>query len=144
MNATMKKFGYPETLLEEYEHWAVVLRPAQVTLGSLVLVCKEEATAFASLSRHAFEELQTVIRAIESTLGARFTYDRINYLMLMMVDPDVHLHVIPRYQNPVEFMSFTFTDATWPGPPDITHKLAVPAAVFEALKAELAECWERG
>ena len=24
-------------------------------------------------------------------------YERINYLMLMMVDPDVHFHVIPRY-----------------------------------------------
>ena len=36
-NATMRKFGYPETLIRQWDHWAVLLRPAQVTLGSLVL-----------------------------------------------------------------------------------------------------------
>ena len=42
MNATMKKFGYPDTLIKEYSHWAVLLRPQQATLGALVLVCKDE------------------------------------------------------------------------------------------------------
>ena len=37
MNVTMQKFGYPDTLIAEYDHWVVLLRPSQVTLGSLVL-----------------------------------------------------------------------------------------------------------
>ncbi len=37
MNKTIVRFGYPATLVAEYEHWVVLLRPEQPTLGSLVL-----------------------------------------------------------------------------------------------------------
>ena len=37
MNETIRKFGYPATLVREFEHWLVLARPAQPTLGSLVL-----------------------------------------------------------------------------------------------------------
>ena len=43
---TLLKFNYPNTLLREYQHWAVLLRPKQVTVGSLVLICTEDAGAF--------------------------------------------------------------------------------------------------
>ena len=36
-NATILKFGYPQNLIHEGRHWAVLVRPAQPTLGSLVL-----------------------------------------------------------------------------------------------------------
>ena len=42
MNPTIEKFGYPTTLIREYEHWLVLLRPEQVTLGSLVLAAKSD------------------------------------------------------------------------------------------------------
>jgi len=32
-NTTLDKFGYPGTLIEDGPRWAVLLRPAQVTLG---------------------------------------------------------------------------------------------------------------
>ena len=41
MNPTIEKFGYPATLVEDFEHWLVLLRPAQPTLGSLVLAAKK-------------------------------------------------------------------------------------------------------
>ena len=97
VNVTMEKFGYPATLVEEYNHWVVLVRPAQVTLGSLVLVCKDDAAAFSAISPEAFGELAQVTKDIEATLSAFRAYDKINYLMLMMVDPDVHFHVLPRY-----------------------------------------------
>ena len=49
MNATMQKFGYPGSLVKEHHHWCVLLRPQQVTLGSLVLAAKSDATAFSDL-----------------------------------------------------------------------------------------------
>lgn len=49
-NATMTKFGFPRTLVAETAHWTVLVRPQQVTLGSLVLVCKEPVTAFGAAS----------------------------------------------------------------------------------------------
>src|SRR3546814_16377511 len=49
MNATIQKFGHPATLIAEFDHWIVLLRPARPTLGALVLAAKSEATAFGDL-----------------------------------------------------------------------------------------------
>ena len=45
----------------------------------------------------SFAELGDIVPAIEQALTAFTDYERINYLMLMMVDRQVHFHVIPRY-----------------------------------------------
>jgi diadenosine tetraphosphate (Ap4A) HIT family hydrolase len=117
MNETIRKFGYPATLVREYAHWVVLLRPAQPTLGSLVLAAKSDATAFGELEPAAFTELAEVIAAIETALKAAVNYERINYLMLMMVDPNVHFHVIPRYEGSRAFGGIGIADAGWPKPP---------------------------
>ena len=117
MNVTAVKFGHPDSMLAEFPHWLVLLRPAQVTLGSLVLVCKEEAERFGDISPEASRELQQVTARIEAVLTDTFQYDKINYLMLMMVDPDVHFHVLPRYAEKRSYEGLTFKDDAWPGPP---------------------------
>src|SRR4029450_3676317 len=108
MNETIKKFGYPATLIKEFEHWLILLRPAQPTLGSLVLAAKSDATAYSELPRAAFAEQADAVAAIERSLGNFCAYERINYLMLMMVDPHVHFHVIPRYSGPREWNGIEF------------------------------------
>lgn len=118
-NQTLLKFGYPDTLIHEYDHWAVLLRPAQVTLGSLVLAAKSDAIAFGQLPSAAHAELATVTGDIEATLSAQVAYDRINYLMLMMVDPHVHFHVLPRYDGSRSLDGIEIADSAWPGPPDL-------------------------
>jgi diadenosine tetraphosphate (Ap4A) HIT family hydrolase len=119
MNTTMRKFGYPDSLVREFDHWAVLVRPAQVTLGSLVLAAKSDATAYSDLPDVAFAEQAVAVRAIESALREFCDYERINYLMLMMVDREVHFHVIPRYSGPREWEGLAFPDAGWPGPPQL-------------------------
>ncbi len=119
MNATLEKFGYPDTLVKEYDHWCLLLRPQQVTLGSLVLAAKSDATAFSDLPPSAFVELATVVMELEPALKRFANYDRMNYLMLMMVDPHVHMHVIPRYAKPPQFDGMEFPDHGWPGLPDL-------------------------
>lgn len=118
-NQTMDKFGYPGTLIKEWDHWAVLLRPAQVTLGSLVLAAKSEATAYSDLPDQAFAEQAEAVRAIERALREFCDFERLNYLMLMMVDPNVHFHVIPRYEKPRQWNGLDFPDAGWPGPPEL-------------------------
>lgn len=78
MNSTVQKFGYPATLLQELEHWVVLLRPAQVTLGSLVLAAKSEATAYSDLPTDAFIEQAEAVRAIERALSHFVAYERLN------------------------------------------------------------------
>ena len=99
MNPTIEKFGWPATLIAEFTHWVVLLRPAQPTLGSLILAAKSDATAFGDLPDDTHAELKTVTVAIEAALTKAVGYAKINYLMLMMVDPHVHFHVIPRYEG---------------------------------------------
>ena len=137
MNPTIVKFGYPATLLRELEHWVVLLRPAQVTLGSLVLAAKSEATAYGALPRAAFAEQADAVALIERALAQFTRFERINYLMLMMVDPNVHFHVIPRYSEPRNWSGMEFPDAGWPGPPQLGGAIQLTDAQIDALAGEL-------
>jgi diadenosine tetraphosphate (Ap4A) HIT family hydrolase len=137
MNRTIERFGFPATLLREFEHWVVLLRPAQVTLGSLVLAAKSDATAFSKLPRAAFDEQADAVAAIERVLARLVAYERINYLMLMMVDPNVHFHVIPRYSQHRSWNGVDFPDEGWPGPPKLDAAVKLDRARLEQLVAEL-------
>lgn len=138
MNQTIEKFGYPATLLADFEHWLVLLRPAQVTLGSLVLAAKSDATAYHELPREAFAEQADAVAAIEAALTDLCAYERINYLMLMMVDPNVHFHVVPRYSQAREWNDLEFPDAGWPGPPRLEAAIKLDERQRQALVSEVA------
>lgn len=140
-NPTALKFGYPRSLVAETSCWLVLLRPNQPTLGSLVLVCKEPAQSFSELSIEAFAELKRVTVGVEHSLKVLVDYARINYLMLMMVDRDVHFHVIPRYEGDRMFERERFVDAAWPGPPALSPAIELAPASLEALAARLAALW---
>ena len=144
INDTIRKFGYPSTLIHEYEHWLVLLRPAQVTLGALILACRSDAQAFSNLTPAAFTELSRVTHAIEATLKGCFSYQKINYLMLMMVDPHVHFHVVPRYESTVRFESTIFTDAGWPGPPSLGNVTEIDPDQFQSLVTHIRAAWPSG
>ena len=137
MNPTIVKFGYPATLLRELEHWVILLRPAQVTLGSLVLAAKSDATAYGALPRAAFAEQADAVALVERALAEFTRYERINYMMLMMVDPNVHFHVIPRYSEPRNWNGMEFPDAGWPGPPQLGGAIQLSDAQIGALAGEL-------
>lgn len=135
--ATLDKFQHPSTLIKEYEHWLIVVRPRQVTLGSLVLICKDEAERFSEVSAEAFAELKVVISEIENNLKQLFNFDKINYLMLMMVDRGPHFHVIPRYEVPPEFGGHKFIDAGWPATPMLDQITEIPEETFQQLIAHI-------
>jgi diadenosine tetraphosphate (Ap4A) HIT family hydrolase len=136
-NPTILKFGYPATLIREFGHWLVLLRPSQVTLGSLVLAAKSDATAYSDLPRAAFAEQADAVAAIERALAAFCRYERINYLMLMMVDPNVHFHVIPRYSEPRMWDGVAFPDGGWPGPPQLGAAIALADEQIAGMVKEL-------
>jgi diadenosine tetraphosphate (Ap4A) HIT family hydrolase len=136
-NATMRRFGYPDSLVHEFGHWAVLVRPAQVTLGSLVLVARSDATAYSDLPPEAFAEQGVAIRRIESALREFSNYERINYLMLMMVDREVHFHVIPRYSKPRQWNGIEFPDAGWPGPPQLKIAIEIGSDTVSTMTHQL-------
>lgn len=121
MNDTIFKFNYPESLIKEYNYWVVLIRDKQVTLGSLILAYKEDVDSFSKVSREGFVELEIVIKDIEMTLKRVFNYNKINYLTLMMVDKEVHMHIIPRYSSLKKFQSKSYLDPGWPVLPDLKY-----------------------
>jgi diadenosine tetraphosphate (Ap4A) HIT family hydrolase len=141
MNDTIVKFGYPETCLAEYEHWVVLLRQKQVTAGSMVLACKAEAVAFGDVSAEAWADLARATADVEAAARAAFAYDRINYLALMMVDPHVHFHVLPRHETPREIAGAVIADEAWPKPPDITRTAELTDEQLAAIAERLRAAW---
>jgi len=141
-NATARRFGWPDTLVAETGRWLVLARPQQPTLGAAVLVCREDVTAFGEVSPQAFAELQPIVARMERALRAFVAYDKINYLMLMMVDPDVHFHVIPRHGEPRQFGDQVFVDAGWPAAPVLAPAITLEGEALAALIVALREAWE--
>jgi len=141
MNETIVKFGYPATLIADYSYWMVLLRPAQPTLGSLILAAKSDATAFPDLKPKAFAELATVTTHLEKVLKQAVSPAKINYLMLMMVDPHVHFHVIPRYQGGRGYQGIDVSDAGWPKVPALGEARTLEPEEIEKLVGWLKGWW---
>ncbi|MFC1701162.1 HIT family protein [Pseudomonadota bacterium] len=140
-NQTAVRFGYPDTLIREYDHWLVLLREPQATLGSLILCEKSEAIEFSGISMQSFKEMSLVVADIERALKAAFSYEKINYLMLMMVDPNVHFHVIPRYSQSQSACGLTIADPGWPVVPQLAVAREITPAERDALRAHISGYW---
>ncbi len=140
-NDTMRKFGAPQSTIRQYQHWSVLLRPAQATLGAMVLVAHDPAQAFSELSPGSFTELHQVTTHIETALEKAFNNDKLNYLMLMMVDPDVHFHVIPRYSETKHFGDVEFIDAGWPAVPNLAQVNQTDTTSNQLIMDQLITCW---
>jgi diadenosine tetraphosphate (Ap4A) HIT family hydrolase len=143
MEEILKKFDLDNLLLHEYKNWYLLLRKEQVTLGSLVLIEKKFNTKFSQISIESFSELGEITNDIESILKEVFAYDKINYLMLMMVDKEVHFHIIPRYSKNTIWDKSIFIDYDWPKPPDLLKFNIITEKKLMKLKEFLKGKFER-
>lgn len=143
MNATLEKFGYPRTLLKDFQHWCVLLRPTQITLAALVLGSKHAATSLGTLPPAAHAELHTCTSTIERALKIFRNHDKINYIALMMLDPHVHFHVLPRYSADQHFEATRFPDVGWPGIPDFKSAPELSGKTQAALHACLLDAFSQ-
>jgi diadenosine tetraphosphate (Ap4A) HIT family hydrolase len=114
-----QKFQLNELMLLKPSGWNISLRPAQPTPGSLILSLAREATSLAELTPEEGAQLVAAIHQADKLLTRAFRPDKINFLALMMVDAQVHFHVIPRYSRPVLFDGHSYQDVRWPGPPSV-------------------------
>ncbi len=136
------KFNIEKLKLFEFNHWVVSVRPKQPTIGSLVISLKRSCENLGDISDEESRELSLVFSKIEKALKAAFSYDKINYLCLMMIDNQVHFHAIPRYKHPLIFEGKTYIDKTWPGPADVVNVIdeeGVEFKVYEYLKNEVVK-----
>jgi diadenosine tetraphosphate (Ap4A) HIT family hydrolase len=138
------KFAYPKSLVREYNHWIWLIRPAQPTLGSSIILSKDNVSNFSDLDKSSFTELKIVFWEIEKTLMKSFSYNKINHLMLMMQDPVVHFHTIPRYETSKKILNKEFKDFGFPGLPSLDKNIVLSDNEMEFLidkiKTNLLDC----
>jgi len=137
INKTIEKFGYPETLIKEYDYWVILLRPKQVTIWAMILAYKWEETKLSELNKEAFVELEKINKDINKILEFNFQYDKINHLMLMMKDKHIHYHIIPRYERKIIFEWVECIDKWWPKFPEMWNKIDFNNKQFNKLKQAL-------
>ncbi|WP_416695880.1 HIT family protein [Candidatus Pseudothioglobus sp. Uisw_050_01] len=140
---TLLKFKFPELLIKEYENWYLILRYEQPTLGSLILITKHGEKQYSKISESSFMELSKIIKEIEPILSSLFHCDKINYLMLMMQDPEVHYHIIPRYSKDTLFHGFIFKDYGWPSLPALNKINSIKFPLEQKILADLIDQFKR-
>ena len=118
-DAFVEKFRTVDLEVRKYRHWTWSVRPAQGTLGASVLSLNRPATAWSEVDAGENAGLSQALLDIEAVMRRQFNNDKINYLMLMMVDQHVHFHVFARYMAERQFAGRTWLDTTWPRPPDL-------------------------
>lgn len=110
-------------VLKEYTHWVVLFRQKQVTIGSVIIMSKQlDKQSLGAVSAEAWAEFPVVSADVERWLTGAFGAEKFNYLALMMYDPEVHFHVIPRYSKPVVFEGREYVDPDWP---EATKRIAM-------------------
>jgi diadenosine tetraphosphate (Ap4A) HIT family hydrolase len=111
------KFRIDELLIHRSDFWSWSVRPVPCTLGAGILSLNRFATSFADMTAAEATDLGEIVRYLDHRLHEAFAPDKMNYLMLMMVDRHLHFHVIPRYSGTPQFGGLDWRDSAWPKPP---------------------------
>jgi len=135
----LKAFG-EKNIVCEYGGWMVFLRPQQITIGSLVISLWDyPAESIGTIRNESMVSARELISMVELSLKNELAPEKFNYLALMMVDPQVHFHVIPRYSRPVLFNEGEYADDAWPKPPNLQCALDLPPETRTKLFARLKD-----
>lgn len=113
------KFRVEEMKIYENDSWVWSLRPVHCTIGAGILSGKPYAERLSEINEKSGQDFAKIIKVIEHTLKKTFSYNKINYLMLMMVDLHIHYHVVPRYSREIDFSGITWKDSGWPALPEL-------------------------
>lgn len=132
----LQKFRLQELSVSRNDSWVLSVRPGQITLGSMVVSSSKELCRFTELTDEDGMALTHILALAEVTACNLFDAVRINVICLMMVDPIVHFHIIPRYDKPVHRYGVLWEDVDWPGPPAFRN-VDTPNNILLALCNEL-------
>ena len=103
--------------IESAAGWTLSVRPAQLRLGAMVLSATEGEKWFADLDLARGPGLLARAATAERLAKGLYGAERVNLVALMMKDPVVHFHALPRYSAEVEHHGLRWRDEDWPGPP---------------------------
>lgn len=103
-----------DRVLRDFMHWTVYLHPNQCYLGRCIVVLKRaHVSDLFDIRPNEKEELFVITKVLRDILKTTFQPDLFNYAVQGNIDPQLHLHVIPRYKEPRTCAGMTFTDHNW-------------------------------
>jgi diadenosine tetraphosphate (Ap4A) HIT family hydrolase len=114
------KFRVQELLIYKSTFWTWSVRPVHSTLGAGILSLNRFCTSLGDITQDEGADLAAICQHLESALRETFQPEKMNYIMLMMVDRHLHFHVLPRYDATKEFADLEWKDSGWPKPPVLT------------------------
>ena len=104
--------------LYESRSWSVFLSDEQDYLGRCILVLKRHCGSLAALTEDEWDELRRLICKVEACLKAVLGATLCNWSCLMnsfykepAPDPHLHIHVRPRYDQPVTLNGSIYIDS---------------------------------
>lgn len=130
------KFRLDELEIARTPGWILSLRPGQITLGAMILSLASGARNHADLTPEEGAGLAAGLGMAERLAREVYGAVRINALCLMMQDPVVHFHILPRYDAPCTRHGRQWEDADWPRPPTIRPG-EEPPELLHALRDDL-------
>jgi len=132
-------FDEKNNLIKDYKYWKLLVRNRNTTLGNCVAILKRHIENFSDIHFEEMMDFANVVKDIEASLKRAFSYDKINYLMLMMKDKHVHFHIIPRYALPKIFADMEWTDNDWPVAVAIKAKENIASETLKKIKEKIIE-----
>ncbi len=104
-------------LIFETNHWLIYLAPSQRYLGTCVVVLKRHCENLRELNSDEWNDFSKIVEELEAALNKTFSPTLFNWSCYMNSayrsdppDPEVHWHVIPRYNYKIEFEGLNFED----------------------------------
>lgn len=141
-DAFLKKFDINNLTIYESKYWRWSIRPLQCTVGAGILSLIRPAETLKEITEEEGADFSKIVSVIENTLSKCYNQQKMNYIMLMMVDNHVHYHVIPRYDHAITINGIEYGDECWPKPPVLDVTIMdenTRAIVFNNLKDNIVE-----
>ena len=142
LDAFRQAFRLDDLTVAQDGHWVVSVRPGQITLGSMVVSSRAGLLDFVDLDAAAGAALASTFAQVEQVAREVLGAVRVNFVALMMKDPVIHFHALPRYSGDVDRYGATWRDDDWPGPPTF-GPAPVSDDVLTAIRDDLTDAWSR-
>jgi diadenosine tetraphosphate (Ap4A) HIT family hydrolase len=142
LEAFEQKFRITDLHVASVGTWRISVRPAQVTLGSMIVSLAADVSSLATMNEAEAADLGRALSLTDRLARSAFGAVRTNALCLMMQDPIVHFHILPRYPEAQYAFGQNWIDREWPRPPQLQSEpitdevlAAIRDRLFDAVQA---------
>jgi diadenosine tetraphosphate (Ap4A) HIT family hydrolase len=104
-------------LITERKYWNIFLAPSQRYLGTCVIAIKRHSSNLSELEDVEWMEFSKIVREMEIIIQNLFKPTLFNWSCFKNAayrsdnpDPEVHWHLIPRYNYEIEYHGIKFED----------------------------------